>query len=67
MRLTTVGEACRTTLRETPGKTLAWVVAQVQCGQNLSQIKAHLMMPEWVMCHEHSHSASTGNGHTHDK
>jgi hypothetical protein len=46
MRLTTIGESCRARLRETLGKMIARVVAQVQCGQNLSQIRAHLMLPE---------------------
>ena len=30
MRLTTIGESCRAILRETLGKTIAWVVAQTQ-------------------------------------
>lgn len=45
VRLTTIGESCRAMLRETLGKTIAWVVQQVQHGQSLSQIKAHLALP----------------------
>jgi DDE superfamily endonuclease len=44
-RLTTIGESCRAMLRETLGKTIAWVVEQVQQGQSVSQIKAHLALP----------------------
>ena len=44
-RLTTIGESCRAMLRETLGKTIAWVVQQVQQGQSLSTIKAHLALP----------------------
>jgi hypothetical protein len=44
-RLTTIGESCRAMLRETLGKTVAWVVQQVQQGQSLSAIKAHLALP----------------------
>jgi hypothetical protein len=44
-RLTTIGEACRAVLRETLGKTIAWVVEQAQHGQSLSAIKAHLALP----------------------
>src|SRR5919198_6401214 len=36
IRLTTIGESCRAILRETHGKTIAWVVGQVQQGQRLS-------------------------------
>ena len=43
-RLTTIGESCRAMLRETLGKTIAWVVEQVQQGQSLSQIKADLAL-----------------------
>ena len=45
VRLTTIGESCRAMLRETLGKTIAWVVGQVQQGQSLSAIKAHLALP----------------------
>jgi hypothetical protein len=31
--------------RETLGKTIAWVVEQVQHGQSVSDIKAHLALP----------------------
>jgi len=31
--------------RETLGKTIAWVVEQVQQGQSLPEIKAHLALP----------------------
>lgn len=41
MRLTTIGQSCRAMMRETLGKTIAWVVRQVQQGQSLSVIKAH--------------------------
>ena len=41
MRLTTIGQYCRAMMRETLGKTIAWVVRQVQQGQSLSAIKAH--------------------------
>jgi DDE superfamily endonuclease len=44
-RLMTIGESCRAMLRETLGKTIAWVVQQSQQGQSLSQIKAHLALP----------------------
>src|SRR6266540_5510168 len=44
-RLTTIGESCRAMFRETLGKTIAWVVEQVQQGQSVSQIKAHLALP----------------------
>ena len=44
-RLTTSGESCRAMLRETLGKTIAWVVEQVQQGQSLPEIKAHLALP----------------------
>jgi hypothetical protein len=44
-RLTTIGESCRAMLRETLGKTIAWVVEQVQQGQSLPEIKAHLALP----------------------
>jgi hypothetical protein len=44
-RLTTIGESCRAMLRETLGKTIAWVVQQVQQGQSLSHIKTHLALP----------------------
>src|SRR6266511_995343 len=44
-RLTTIGESCRAMFRETLGKTIAWVVEQVQQGQSVSQIKAHLELP----------------------
>jgi hypothetical protein len=43
--LTTIGESCRVMLRETLGKTIAWVVGQVQQGQSLATIKAHLALP----------------------
>jgi hypothetical protein len=43
-RLMTIGEACRAIFRETLGKTIAWVVEQVQQGQSLSQIKADLAL-----------------------
>jgi hypothetical protein len=43
-RLTTIGEACRAMFRETLGKTIAWVVEQIQHGQSLSQIKADLAL-----------------------
>jgi hypothetical protein len=45
VRLTTIGESCRVMFRETLGKTIAWVVQQVQLGQSLSDIKAHLALP----------------------
>ena len=45
MRLTTIEESCRAILWETLGKTSAWVIEKVQCGQNLSQVKAHVMEP----------------------
>ena len=45
MRLMTIGESCRAMLRETLGKTIAWVVEQVQHGQSLPEIKAHLALP----------------------
>ena len=41
MHLTTIGQSCRAMMRETLGKTIAWVVRQVQQGQSLSVIKAH--------------------------
>jgi DDE superfamily endonuclease len=44
-RLTTIGESCRAMLRETLGKTIVWVVEQVQQGQSLPEIKAHLALP----------------------
>ena len=44
-RLTTIGESCRAMFRETLGKTIAWVVEQVQQGQSLPEIKAHLALP----------------------
>ena len=44
-RLTTIGESCRAMFRETLGKTIAWVVEQVQQGQSLPAIKAHLALP----------------------
>lgn len=44
-RLTTIGESCRAIFRETLGKTIAWVVEQVQQGQSVSEIKAHLALP----------------------
>jgi hypothetical protein len=44
-RLTTIGESCRAMLRETLGKTIAWVVEQVQQGQSLPEIKAQLALP----------------------
>jgi hypothetical protein len=44
-RLMTIGESCRAMLRETLGKTIAWVVQQVQQGQSLPEIKAHLALP----------------------
>jgi hypothetical protein len=44
-RLTTIGESCRAMFRETLGKTIAWVVEQVQLGQSLPEIKAHLALP----------------------
>jgi DDE superfamily endonuclease len=44
-RLTTIGESCRAMLRETLGKTVAWVVQQAQHGQSLSAIKTHLALP----------------------
>ena len=43
-RLTTIGEACRAMFRETLGKTIAWVVEQIQQGQSLPEIKAHLAL-----------------------
>lgn len=45
VRLTTIGESWRAMLRETLGKTIAWVVDQVQLGHSLSHIKAHLALP----------------------
>ena len=45
VRLTTIGESCRAIFRETLGKTIAWVVEQVQQGQSVSEIKAHLALP----------------------
>jgi|GEM_PF-3874860 len=36
MHLTTIGQSCRAMMRETLGKTIAWVVRQVQQGQSLS-------------------------------
>jgi hypothetical protein len=44
-RLTTIGESCRAMFRETLGKTIAWVVEQIQQGHSLSEIKAHLALP----------------------
>jgi hypothetical protein len=44
-RLTTIGESCRAMFRETLGKTIAWVVEQVQQGESLSAIKARLALP----------------------
>ena len=44
-RLMTIGESCRAMFRETLGKTIAWVVEQVDQGQSVSQIKAHLALP----------------------
>jgi hypothetical protein len=44
-RLTTIGESCRAMFRETLGKTIAWVVQQIQLGQSLSDIKAHMALP----------------------
>ena len=43
--LFTIGESCRAMLRETLGKTIAWVVEQVQQGQSLPEIKAYLALP----------------------
>ena len=45
VRLMTIGESCRAMLRETLGKTIAWVVEQVQQGQSLPEIKARLALP----------------------
>ena len=45
VRLTTIGESCRAMFRETLGKTIAWVVDQVQQGQSLPEIKVHLALP----------------------
>jgi hypothetical protein len=45
VRLTTIGESCRAMFRETLGKTIAWVVEQIQQGQSLPEIKAHLALP----------------------
>lgn len=45
VRLMTIGESCRAIFRESLGKTIAWVVEQVQLGQSLSAIKAHLALP----------------------
>jgi hypothetical protein len=44
-RLRTIGESCRAMFRETMGKTIAWVVEQVQQGESLSAIKARLALP----------------------
>ena len=44
-RLTTIGESCRAMFRATLGKTIAWVVQQVQLGQSVSDIKAYLALP----------------------
>lgn len=41
----TIGESCRAMFRETLGKTIAWVVDQVQHGQSLPEIKAYLALP----------------------
>lgn len=45
MRLMTIGEACRQILRETLGKTLAWVVDRTQEGMSLPEIKRYLALP----------------------
>lgn len=45
MRLTTIGEACRQIVRETLGKTLAWVVERTQEGMSLPEIKHYLALP----------------------
>jgi len=45
VRLTTIGESCRAMFRETLGKTITWVVEQIQQGQSLPEIKAHLALP----------------------
>lgn len=45
MRLTTIGESCRAIMRETLGKTISWVVAQVQAGLSADAIKQQLALP----------------------
>lgn len=44
-RLTTIGETCRAILRETLGKTIAWVVDQVHAGLCIGDIKQKLALP----------------------
>jgi hypothetical protein len=44
-RLTTIGESGRAMLREPLEKTIAGVVEQIQQGQTLPAIKAHLALP----------------------
>jgi hypothetical protein len=41
MRLTTIGESCRVMMRETLGKTIAWVVQPMKQWQSLSAHQAH--------------------------
>jgi hypothetical protein len=43
-RLTTIGQACRAIGRETLGKTIAWVVAQVHTGLCVEDIKHQLAL-----------------------
>ena len=47
-RLTTIGEACRAVLRETLGKTIAWVVEQAQHGQSLSPLRRIWRYPNFA-------------------
>ncbi|MCZ7574369.1 MAG: IS701 family transposase [Ardenticatenaceae bacterium] len=43
-RLMTIGEVCRSLLRQSLGSTIAWVVQQTLNGRSLSDIKAHLAL-----------------------
>lgn len=42
--LMTIGESCRTSARETLGKTLVWAIEQAQQGLSVSQIKQQLAL-----------------------
>jgi hypothetical protein len=43
--LTTIGEACRAVLRETPGKTISWAIERAtREGWQPERIKTHLQL-----------------------
>ena len=44
-RLTTIGQACRTVLKETLSDTISWVVDRIHEGWNYERIKVQLALP----------------------